>query len=175
VGIVHAKDLLQAIVEGNGCKISDIARPPYFIPESKSLHELLTEFRRGRTQMAIVQDEYGGTSGLVTIEDVVEEIVGDIVDEYDTEEQPVVRLDDGSWLIQGKLHLWDVNEAIGSHFESEEFDTIGGLLFGMFGRQPEIGDVIDSNGWTLKVVETDGRRVLRINARRNLPVASEGA
>lgn len=175
LGIVHAKDLLNAISGGNGCEIREIMRPAYFIPESKSLHELLQEFRRGRTQLAIVQDEYGGTSGLVTIEDVVEEIVGDIVDEYDVEEQAVQFLDDGSWLIQGKTHLWDVNAEIGSHFESEEFDTLGGFLFGLFGRQPEAGDFIESNGWTLTVAETDGRRVQTVTLKKNAPVRSESS
>ncbi len=166
VGIVHAKDLLQALLEGNGVSLRDIMREPYIIPESKDLHQLLGEFRSGRTQMAIVQDEFGGTAGIVTIEDLVEEIVGDIVDEYDVEEADIQEVGEGLWLIDGRTHVDDVNDEIGSKFESEEFDTIGGYVFGLFGRQPEEGECIDSNLWELEVAETDGRRVVKVRAKR---------
>lgn len=173
VGLVHAKDLLQVIANNGTTTTRSIMRPAYSIPETKSLHQLLREFRKGRTQLAIVQDKYGGTSGLVTIEDVVEEIVGDIVDEYDIEEQAFLFLEDGSWLIDGKQHLWDVNDEIGSHFESEEFDTLGGFLFGLFGRQPEKGDQIESNGYQLSVEETDGRRIQKVRLTKIAPVIRE--
>lgn len=166
VGIVHAKDLLHTLLEGNGNALRSIMRAPYFIPESKDLHQLLAEFRSGRTQMAIVQDEFGGTAGLVTIEDLVEEIVGEIVDEYDVEEADIQEVDDGVWLIDGRTHVDDVNDEIGSKFESEEFDTIGGFVFGLFGRQPEKGECIDAGTWELEVAETDGRRVMKVRAKR---------
>jgi len=171
VGIIHAKDLLKALIEGNGHDIRNIMRPALFIPESKDLHQLLTEFRRSRMLMAIVQDEFGGTAGLVTIEDLVEEIVGDIVDEYDVEEPDVQAVSESTWLIDGKLHLDDVNDEIGSQFESEEFDTLGGFVFGLFGRQPAKGECVELDGWDLEVADTDGRRVARVLARRHQPVA----
>ena len=121
--------------------------------------------------MAIVQDEFGGTAGLVTIEDLVEEIVGEIVDEYDVEEPEVQLLGENLWLIDGRAHLDDVNDEIGSNFESEEFDTVGGYLFGLFGRQPGQGESVDAGDWHLAVDETDGRRVLRVRASRGEPVA----
>jgi putative hemolysin len=166
VGVVHAKDLLQTIMSGNGKDIREIIRPPMFVPESKDLHGLLQQFRKERSLMAIVQDEFGGTAGLVTMEDVVEEIVGQIVDEYDVEELEVQPLGDASWLIDGRLHLDDVNDEIGSDFQSEEFDTLGGYVFGLCGRQPVEGDSVDDDGWHLKVAATDGRRVLRVLAEK---------
>ncbi|KAA0224376.1 MAG: hypothetical protein AKCLJLPJ_01722 [Fimbriimonadales bacterium] len=166
VGVVHAKDVLRALLQRPEATVTSIMRPPYFIPETKELHELLSEFRKGRIQLAIVQDEFGGTEGIVTIEDIVEEIVGDIVDEYDVEEPEVMKVDNHTWLVSGRAHLEDVNDEIGSYFESEEFDTIGGFVFGLFGRQPDVGEVISYNGWDLKVASTDGRRVVRVEAKR---------
>jgi putative hemolysin len=166
IGVVHAKDLLRAISDGNGHSLREIMRPAYSIPESKDLHSLLAEFRRGRNQMAIVQDEYGGTAGLVTIEDLVEEIVGDIVDEYDVEEIEIQELDSNVWLIDGRTHVDDVNDEIGSMFDSEEFDTIGGFVFGQFGRQPAQGESIVTGHWELEVADTDGRRVNKVRATK---------
>jgi putative hemolysin len=166
IGIVHAKDLLKALVDGSTQDIRSILRPALFIPENKDLHSLLSAFRSGKTQMAIVQDEYGGTSGLVTVEDVVEEIVGEIVDEYDTEIPTIQPLGDNAWLVHGRMHLEDVNDEIGTHFESEQFDTIGGYVFGLFGRQPQVNESVESNGWVLTVTETDGRRIQRVHIRK---------
>ncbi len=170
VGIVHAKDLLKGLLDSQNLNVRSIMRSPYFIPESKFMHQLLEEFRRGRVQMAIVQDEYGGTSGLVTIEDVVEEIVGEIVDEYDEEEPDIQSSGKNEWIIDGRTHIDDVNDEIGSHFDSEEFDTLGGFVFGLFGRQPELGESIDSGSWDLMVAETDGRRVVKVKATKKAPV-----
>lgn len=169
VGIIHAKDLLRTLLNGNGNGIRSIMRPPLFIPESKDLHSLLAEFRSGKHQMAIVQDEFGGTAGLVTIEDVVEEIVGDIVDEYDVEETEIKMLSEGKWEIDGKMHLDDVNDEIASNFESDEFDTLGGFVFGLFGRQPQQGEVIEFGNWRFTIAETDGRRILRVILHRLEP------
>ena len=142
LGVVHAKDLLGALAQGRTVDLRRQLRPVLTVPEGKGVHELLREMRAARTQMAIVQDEFGGTAGIVTIEDIVEELVGDIVDEYDAEEPDIVEMNEG-WLVSGKVHLDDLNEAIGSDFESEEFDTLGGFVFGQFGRQPGEGDSID--------------------------------
>lgn len=162
VGIVHAKDLLMGMLNGNVPKLDVLMRPVLFVPESKVLHELLAEMRTHRSQMAIVQDEFGGTAGVVTIEDIVEELVGDIVDEYDDEEPEIVAVE-GGWIVDGKVHLDDVNDAIGSQFASEEFDTVGGMVFGLFGRQPQLDDHIEYEGYRFTVAVTDGRRIHRLH------------
>ena len=161
VGIIHAKDVLSTIVSGETPNLRRLMRTPLFVPESKNLHELLQEMRISKSQMAIVQDEFGGTAGVVTIEDIVEELVGDIVDEYDNEEPEVVAEGNG-WLVDGKTHREDVNHEIGSSFQSDQFDTIGGYVFGLFGRQPNEGEVIDDFGYRFTIAKTDGRRIHRL-------------
>jgi putative hemolysin len=174
VGIIHAKDLLMAMVEqGPNVSVRSLLRPTLYVPEGKNLHELLAEMRLSRSHMAVVQDEYGGTAGVVTVEDIVEELVGDIVDEYDVEEPQVVPTDDDGYLVDGKAHVDDVNHEIGSAFDSDEFDTIGGLVFGLFGRQPKLGEQIETEGYRFTVAETDGRRVQRLRIDR--VVADEAA
>jgi CBS domain containing-hemolysin-like protein len=161
IGIVHAKDLLMAMVNQKVVSIRALMRAPYFVPENKNLQQLLREMRVRRAQMAIIQDEFGGTSGIVTIEDIVEELVGDIVDEYDQEEPAIQPTPDG-WIVDARTHWEDLNRAIGSDFESDEFDTIGGYVFGNFGRQPGAGETIDVDGWRFTVNATDGRRITRL-------------
>jgi putative hemolysin len=161
VGIVHAKDLLSALAEGKETKLRDIMRPALFVPEGKSIHELLQEMRAARSQMAIIQDEFGGTAGIVTSEDIVEQLVGEIVDEYDEEEPDITTLEN-AWRVSGKAHVDDVNDALGSEFEDSEFDTIGGLVFGHFGRQPRANESIEIENYLFTVEETDGRRILRL-------------
>jgi putative hemolysin len=166
VGIIHAKDLLMAMLdEGPTPDIKHLMRPAIFVPENKNLYELLAEMRSTRNQMVIVQDEFGGTAGILTIEDIVEELVGEIVDEYDVEEQEVTAVDNG-WLAYGKTHIDDLNEEIGSGFSSEEFDTVGGLVFGLFGRQPKPDEQIDADGYRFTVAETDGRRIHKLKIEK---------
>ncbi len=166
VGIVHAKDLLMAVIENrDAVDVHKLIRPALFVPENKDLHELLKEMRNGRIQMAIVQDEFGGTAGIVTVEDIVEELVGDITDEYDNESAEIERVENG-YLILGKTHMGDINVEIGSTFSSEEFDTIGGYVFGLFGRQPKLLESITFEGWKFSVAETDGRRIRRIGLEK---------
>lgn len=161
VGIIHAKDLFGAMLNGKAPNLRSLMRPAIFVPENKSLHELLAEMRQSRSQMAVVQDEFGGTAGIVTIEDIVEELVGDIVDEYDVEEPEIVEAP-GGWLVGGKAHLDDFNEVAGTDLESDEFDTVGGFVFGLFGRQPKLGEAIEAEGLRFVVAESDGRRILRV-------------
>lgn len=174
LGIIHAKDLLMAIVNGKAANLRTLMRPALFVPENKNLHELLREMRQSRTEMAIVQDEYGGTAGIVTTEDIVEELVGEIIDEYDVEE-PDIQVTDSGWIVDGKTHLDDVNKAIGSEFESPDYDTIGGFVFGLFGRQPKVGEQIDNDGFRFTVTDTDGRRIskLSVEALDDSHVAAE--
>jgi putative hemolysin len=166
LGVLHAKDLLR-LCEGASLKFSlrEVMRPAYFVPESKRVVELLQELRRRRMHLAIVQDEYGGTAGLVTLEDLVEEIVGEIQDEYDVEpEEPVQLLPDGSLLIDARMHLDDVSELLRTPLESEEFDTLGGFVFGLLGHQPSEGEVVTANGWQLRVHAVEGHRIRTVHA-----------
>jgi putative hemolysin len=140
-------------------------RPALFVPENKSLHDLRREMRQARTQLAVVQDEFGGTAGIVTIEDIVEELFGDIVDEYDVEDPEIVR-DGDAFVVGGKTHVDDVNAALGSEFESEEFDTIGGYVFGLFGRQPKQEECMENGAWRFCVADTNGRRILKLRVEK---------
>jgi len=167
VGIVHAKDLLRPLLEGrHDIRLEDVLRPPYYVPEGKKVDELLHEFRREQTQLAIVVDEYGGTSGLVTIEDIVEEIVGDIADEYDVEEPMVQPLDDNAYLLDARLSIDDANEELELGLPGEEYETIGGFVFGEFGRLPEAGEALHYGPYDFIVDQTDGRRILKIRLVR---------
>lgn len=162
VGIVHAKDILGALARGqDDVALDRIMRPAMHVPENKDLHELLAEMRDARTQLVVLTDEFGGTSGIVTIEDIVEELVGEIQDEYDNELPEVVENGSGH-SVSGKLHIDDVNAAIGTGFSSEEFDTIGGYVFGLFGRQPAAGEVVSDDDYRFVVEDSDGRRILRV-------------
>ena len=175
LGIVHAKDVLSAIVHGRAdTPVRELMRPAVFVPESKDLHDLLQEMRQGKTQMVIVQDDYSGTAGIVTIEDIVEEVMGEIVDEYD-EDLPEIVAQAGGFLSDGKMELDDVNEAIGSGLESEEFDTVGGFVFGLFGRQPKEGEKVESDGFRFIVAETDKKRILKIRIERLASPARTGS
>ncbi len=171
VGIVHAKDLLR-LSDGTPTKlcIAEVMRPAFFVPESKRVVELLQEMRRQRTHMAILQDEYGGTSGLVTLEDLMEEIVGEIQDEYDVEpETPVQTLPDGTILIDARIHIDDASELLEVPLESEEFDTLGGYVFGQLGHLPTVGEAVIVDGWELRVHELEGHRIRTVQAiRRDL-------
>jgi putative hemolysin len=175
VGIIHAKDLFMAMLSDQERPVRTLMRPATFVPENKNLHELLAEMRAQRSQLVVVQDEFGGTAGIVTIEDIVEELVGDIVDEYDVEEPGIIPVE-GGWMADGKTRIDELNEQIGAEFDSEEFDTVGGYVFGLFGRQPKLGEEIGSdNGFLFKVAETDGRRILKLQIRQVFiePDASE--
>ncbi len=173
IGIVHAKDLMTAHMRSNGVGVNlrTLLRPALFVPENKDLFDLLREMRLHRTQMAIVQDEFGGTAGIVTIEDIVEELVGDIVDEYDVEEKEIVADGDG-WTVSGRTNLYDLNDEIGSSFDNDEFDTLGGYVFGLFGRQPKVGESLEDVGYKFTIKETDGRRINKIHVARDSSLVS---
>ncbi|HVL40388.1 MAG TPA: hemolysin family protein [Fimbriimonadaceae bacterium] len=166
VGIIHAKDLLMATLQhGENVDMQSLMRPALFVPENKNLHELLAEMRLSRSQLAVVQDEFGGTAGIVTIEDIVEELVGEIMDEYDVEEPEIVE-EETCYIVGGRTHIDDLNHAAGTSFSSEVFDTVGGYVFGLFGRQPHEGDSIMDDGVRFTIVETDGRRIHRVRVER---------
>jgi len=160
-GILLAKDLLQLVARDSAeVRLNDLVREPVIIPESKRLNVLLREFRLNKNHMAIVVDEYGGVAGLITIEDVLEEIVGDIDDEHDAETvEDIQALEDGRYLVQALTTIDDFNEAFGSGFSDEEFDTIGGLVVSEFGRVPEVEEQIELGGWRFRVTAADDRRL----------------
>jgi len=165
IGILLAKDLLPFVASGGDkFDLSSAVRPAILIPESKRLNMLLRDFRASRNHMAIVVDEYGGVSGLITIEDVLEEIVGDIDDEYDErEESLVVQLGPHRYQVQALVPIDELNEEIGSDFSDEDYGTIGGLLMAEFGRVPDFDDVMVLDGrWEFRVTRADNRRIIAL-------------
>ncbi len=163
VGIVYAKDLLKYWgMDEASVVLKKIVRPPFFIPEAKNLEELLQEFKKRRVHIAIVIDEYGGTSGLVTIEDLLEEIVGDIQDEYDLEEEWLQIQADGTVVVDARLPIEELEEHFDIQVEREKFDTVGGLIFHLLGRIPAIGESVDCNGIRLIVLDADERRIGKV-------------
>jgi putative hemolysin len=167
LGLLYAKDLLRVWREGNQLEsLRELLRPAYFVPEAKKVDELLTEMQSQRVHMAIVVDEYGGVAGLVTLEDIVEEILGEIRDEYDqAEESPYQILGDGEYLFQGRVDLDDFNEIMGSDLPKDEADTIGGLIYSQMGRVPDAGDSVRQDNMLLTVEQVSGRRIRKVRAR----------
>lgn len=163
VGILLAKDLLKFAaqdMQAQDFDIQDCLRSPEFVPENKRLNVLLKEFRSGRNHMAIVVDEYGGVSGLVTIEDVLETIVGDIDDEHDESEgASILRQDNQTYMVKGLASIEDFNAYFGSSFSDEEFDTVGGLITHHFGRLPKPGESISLGEFGFQVARSDSRRL----------------
>jgi CBS domain containing-hemolysin-like protein len=167
VGLVYAKDLLKFWgMDESAVVLKDILRPPYFIPESKNLEELLHEFKKKRIHIAIVIDEYGGTSGLVTIEDLLEQIVGDIQDEYDLEEEWLLEQADGAAVVDGRLPIEELEEHFGIKIEREKFDTVGGLIFHLTGRIPAVGEEVENGSILLTVLEADERKISKVRITR---------
>ncbi|MBI4497626.1 MAG: HlyC/CorC family transporter [Chloroflexi bacterium] len=169
VGIIYAKDLLHALrAETPPRDLRSLARPAYFIPETKRLGDLLREFRAGRVHLAIVVDEYGGTAGLVTIEDLLEEIVGEIEDEYDLphQDEQVERLSDHEALVDARMSIDDFNEWFDLRLEAEDYHTVGGFVYTQLGRIPNVGDEVRVNGLVLAVISTVGRRIKRVRVER---------
>jgi len=161
IGILLAKDLLRYYAGEEEFNVRDMLRPVVFVPESKHLNVLLREFRANRNHMAIVVDEYGGVAGLVTIEDVLEQIVGEIEDEYDLDETEDNVLQEGTnrWRVKAQSEISAFNEAVGTHFSDEEFDTVGGLVLQRFGRLPKRGESITLEGLRFTVLRADSRRL----------------
>jgi putative hemolysin len=165
VGIVHVRDLVASLHNGSrgaASSLAELARPPYVVPENKDLGALLAEFRKANQHMAVVVDEYGATAGIVTLEDLLEEIVGDIEDEFDLPDESVERLDERRIRIAGSFTIDDFNEEFGTALDDEDFHTVGGYVFGHLGRAAEAGDEVRDNGLHFTVLETSGSRILRL-------------
>jgi magnesium and cobalt exporter, CNNM family len=167
IGLVHVKDLLRATREGRPAAVRDLLRPVHFVPEAKKADELLAELQSQHTHMAVVVDEYGGTAGVVTIEDLLEEIVGEIRDEYDgAEEAPVVRVGEDEYLLDAGLNINEVNGQLGVRLSDEFGDTLGGLLYAHLGKVPERGEAVWAEGFRWIVEQVAGRRIRRVRAVR---------
>ncbi len=166
VGIVHAKDILRGLLSGADAPVQDIARPPFFVPGTREVEDVLADMKRQKVHLAIVLDEFGGTAGLVTMEDLLEEIVGPIYDEYD--QAPVAApgttaaAGGGVPILLGSAEISDVNRVLKLQLDDGDYTTIGGLLFGRLGRLPKVGDRVTLQGATFEILEMDGRRVGRV-------------
>jgi len=175
LGLLYVKDLLPVWREGSQItSLRELLRPAYFVPEAKKVDELLGEMQARRIHMAIVVDEYGGIAGLVTLEDIVEEIVGEIQDEYDqAEESPYQELEGGEYIFQGRVDLDDFNEIMGSYLPTEEADTIGGFIYNRIGRVPSSGENLQIDDLLLTVDQVSGRRIRKVRASW-VPLGQEG-
>ncbi len=164
IGVVYAKDLLKLLLlTDHSVTVRKIARECLFVPESTKIADVFAEMRDKKVHIAIVLDEYGGTAGLVTLEDLIEEIVGEIQDEYDIKETPsIVKEADGTYLIKASLPLSDVNEHLKADFHSDEVDTIGGFVVELLGTFPKVGEKIRYKDWEIEVVEVDRRRIKKL-------------
>jgi CBS domain containing-hemolysin-like protein len=174
LGVVFLKDvMLLAEGEDSGRSIGEFIRPIAFVPETKRVPELLKEFQRKQVQMAIVVDEYGGTAGLVTLEDLLEQIVGEIRDEYDVEMEPVVDEGNGSWVFSAKVSIDEFRDRLDVEIEPEGFETVGGYILTRVGRVPAVGENFDLDGLQVEVLEADRRRIHKVRFRRaQTPVES---
>jgi CBS domain containing-hemolysin-like protein len=166
VGIIYVKDLMLAVAVRDDEPVTTYVRPAMFVPETKRVPELLREFQRRQAQMSIVVDEYGGTAGLASIEDLLEEIVGEIRDEYDVEAEPIVEEDDGAWTFSAKVNIAEVNERLGVTIRPEGFETVGGYLLSQVGRVPAVGEVFVIDGLEVVVLEAERRRIHKVRMRR---------
>jgi len=171
VGSVHAKEILRGLLAGSEAPVQDIARPAFFVPGTREVEDVLADMKRQKVHLAIVLDEFGGTAGLVTMEDLLEEIVGPIYDEYDqTPTATPGAVADGPGtsavpILSGSTDIADVNRALKLHLDDADYTTIGGLLFGQLGRLPKVGDRVNlqgAQGATFEILEMDGRRVGRV-------------
>jgi putative hemolysin len=168
-GILYAKDLLRYLRDGRtDVSLKKILRPAYFIPESKKADDLLRELQQRKVHMAVVVDEYGGTAGLVTIEDLLEEIVGEIQDEYDAEEPTAETLSEHEYLFDARINLGEVNELLGAELASEGSDTLGGYIYGQLGKVPAVGDSVEVDNVRIEVLSVAGRRIKQVRVSHPL-------
>ncbi len=178
VGVVYAKDLFKAL-RRNGQKdqtVADLMREPYFVPETMRVSDLLREMQTKRVHMAVVVDEYGDVAGLATLEDVLEEIVGEITDEYDVEESNILPVADELWRVQAKLPIWELNELLDAELpEDEEWQTVGGMVSALLGKLPEAGEEVDVGRFRFRVEKVQRRRIGTVLVRRLEVITPDGA
>ena len=167
VGVLYARDLLKLMDSGQGAQpVGGIMRPPYFVPETQRVHDLLRELQREKVHLAVVVDEFGSTVGLVTIEDLIEEIVGEIVDEHDVEEPMITPVAGGGYLVNARLPVDDLADLTGVRLPEGDWDTVGGILLGLAGQVPQVGEPFEVEGLVLAAEQVQGRRVSRVRVTR---------
>jgi CBS domain containing-hemolysin-like protein len=166
-GILYVKDVFTCLLKGEEVDVQKLSRKPFFVPESKHIHDLLRELRRRRVHIAVVVDEYGGVSGIVCMEDIIEEIIGDIQDEFDNETPEVLKLDEGSFLCDARVNLEDLASEIGIQFPTEDFDTLGGFVFDLFGKIPVKYEKLVFEGHDFIIQDMDGHKIntVKINLK----------
>jgi putative hemolysin len=169
VGVVHAKDILTALRSRPGVTVRTIMRPPLFVPGTREVEDVLADMKRLKTHLAVVLDEYGGTAGLVTMEDLLEEIVGPIYDEYDPQDKNAAQA--GGPLLDGAMPISEFNTEYDEALDDTEYNTIGGYVFGQIGRLPRPGDRVPIGTRTLEVVDMEGRRVRTLRLHASKPEA----
>jgi putative hemolysin len=164
LGVLHVRDLFTAVHERGigGVRVAEIVRPAYIVPETKDLGSLLQEFRRTNNHFAVVVDEYGGTAGICTLEDLLEEIVGEIEDEFDVAEEQIEQIDDETFRVDGMFPIDEFNERFGADLPDEDYHTVGGWVFGQLGRAPQPGDDVAHDGMRFDVLEVEGNRIEKI-------------
>ena len=172
LGVIRVKDLLQLDDPASEQAIMPLARPATFVPETKRVPELLKEFQRRQVQMAIVVDEYGGTAGLVTIEDLLEEIVGEIRDEDDVESDPIVDEGNGSYVFSAKVSFDELRDRLDLEIESEGFETVGGYVLSRVGRVPAVGETLEVDGMSVEVLEAERRRIHKVRIRKPVAISN---
>jgi putative hemolysin len=167
VGIVYAKDLLRAERSGSAdAAVTTLMRPAVFVPETKRAHEQLQQMQESKFHVAIVVDEYGGTAGLVTLEDIIEEVLGEIVDEHDHEEPMLTQLSAGAIRVHGRMPVDELNDLIDADLPDDDWDTVGGLIFNALGRVPDVGESYEIDGYNLQVEQVEGRRITSVRVGR---------
>ncbi len=162
VGVLYVKDLIKAFAKKDEIDLEKIIRKAFFVPESKRIDSLLREFKRRHVHIAIAIDEYGGMSGIVCMEDIIEEIVGDIQDEFDNENEDIISVGENTWLCDARVNLDDLNEEIESEFPNEEFDTLGGFVFDLFGKIPVKFEKESWNNYDFIIQDVEGHKVNQI-------------
>ena len=164
IGILYVKDTLKNLLDSDlTCEVKNLLRKPIFVPETIKTAEVLEAMRREHIHIAIIVDEYGGVAGLVTMEDILEQIVGEIQDEYDQEVPEIQKLEDGSYSVQGGISLENLSDALGSEFESDDAESLGGLVLTLSGSFPEAGEIFEYNGWKIKVEALEDHRITLLN------------
>ncbi len=173
-GVLYVKDLLKKMADQTGLltdeqiNLQKIIRKPYFVPESKRIDSLLREFKKQHLHIAIVIDEYGGISGIVTMEDIIEEIVGDIQDEFDTDKEAIISVSENIWLCDARVNLDDLNETLDANFPNEDFDSLGGFVFDLFGKVPVKYEKATWNNYDFIVQDMEGHRINMVKIIRNI-------
>jgi magnesium and cobalt transporter len=175
VGTLHAKDLLRHWGCGADVELAGIVRPPYFIPETKKISEVLKDLRGNKSHMAIVIDEYGGTAGILTLEDIIEEIIGEIVDEYDAEESLIVEHDDGSMTVDARLDVEELEDYLDMEFPEGKFESVGGFVISLLGKVPGVDERVVYQNIEMVVEAANNRKIEKLRVRRLAPMEEPAA